>query len=40
MNTMKRVFDEKPQAIEVETDNGAAVAFYVRENIARVSVPA
>lgn len=40
MNTMKRVFDEKPQAIEVETDNGAAVAFCVRENIERVSVPA
>ena len=40
MNTMKRTFDEEPKAIEVETDNGAAVAFYVRENIARVTVPA
>lgn len=40
MNTTKRIYDEEPKAIEVETDNGAAVAFYVRENIERVTLPA
>ncbi len=40
MNAMKRVFDEEPKAIEVVTDNGAAVAFCVREHVERVSVPA
>ena len=40
MNTTKRIYDEEPKAIEVETDNGAAVAFCVRENIERVTVPA
>lgn len=40
MNTMKRVFDEKPQAIEIVAYGGAAVAFFVRENIERVTLPA
>lgn len=40
MNTMKRIYDEEPRAIEVETDNGAAVAFYVREHIERTTLPA
>lgn len=40
MNTTKRIYDEEPKAIEVETDNGAAVAFCVRENIERTTLPA
>lgn len=40
MNTTKRIYDEEPKAIEVDTDNGAAVAFFIRENVERVSVPA
>ncbi len=40
MNTTKRIYDEEPKAIEVETDGGAAVAFFVRENIERTTLPA
>lgn len=40
MNTTKRIYGEEPKAIEVETDNGAAIAFYVRENVELVTLPA
>lgn len=40
MNTAKRIYDEEPKAIEVVTDGKTATGFYVRENVARVTVPA
>lgn len=40
MNTTKRIYDEEPKRIEVVTDGAVATGFYVRENIARVTVPA
>lgn len=40
MNTTKRIYDEDPKAIEVVTDGKTATGFYVRESVARVTVPA
>lgn len=40
MNTTKRIYDEEPKAIDVVTDGKTATGFYVRENVARVTVPA
>lgn len=40
MNTVKRIYDEEPKRIEAVTDGKTATGFYVRENVARVTLPA